>query len=40
MITTTEQTTGPSEVTILARVLGDEQGRLSPALARHLLTLA
>jgi hypothetical protein len=39
MHTTTEQLTGPSEVSILARVLGNEQGRLSPTLARHLLTL-
>jgi len=39
MRTTIEQPTGPSEVSILARVLGDGQGRLSPTLARHLLTL-
>jgi hypothetical protein len=39
MRTTTEQPTGPSEVSILARVFGNEEGRLSPMLARHLLTL-
>ena len=39
MHSATEQPTGPSEVSILARVLGDEQGRLSARLARHLLTL-
>ena len=30
---------GPSEVAILARVLGNEQGRLPLALARYLLNL-
>jgi hypothetical protein len=30
---------GASEVTILARLLGDEQGLLQPALARRLLTI-
>jgi hypothetical protein len=29
----------PSEVTILARVLGNEDGQLPPALARYFLTL-
>jgi hypothetical protein len=39
MPTTTDGHSGPSEVTILARVLGQEEGRLSPTMARHLLTL-
>ena len=30
---------GENEVTILARVLGDERGELSPELARHILGL-
>jgi hypothetical protein len=30
---------GPSEVTILARVLGNEEGQLPPELARYFLTL-
>jgi hypothetical protein len=30
----------PSEVTILARLLGNGQGQLPPAMARYLLTLA
>ena len=30
---------GPSEVTILARVLGNEGGQLPPQMARYLLTL-
>ncbi len=38
MSTTT--TTGPeTEVTILARVLGNEHGELSPEMARHILGL-
>ncbi len=32
-------TTPESEVTILARVLGDERGELSPEMARHILGL-
>jgi hypothetical protein len=31
--------TGETEVTILTRVLGDERGRLSPEMARHILDL-
>lgn len=38
MSTTTEQT-GENEVTILARVLGNERGQLSPEMARHILDL-
>ena len=30
---------GTSEVAILARVLGNEQGQLPPAMARYILTL-
>lgn len=30
---------GPSEVTILARVLANEEGQLPPEMARYLLTL-
>jgi hypothetical protein len=39
MHTTAADHASPSEVTILARLLGNEQGRLSVAMARHLLTL-
>jgi hypothetical protein len=35
----TVEHSGTSEISILARVLGDEQGRLSLAMARHILTL-
>lgn len=38
MQTTTNHST-PNEVTILARVLGNEQGRLPLAMARYLLDL-
>jgi hypothetical protein len=36
---TTANHESPSEVAILARVLGNENGRLSLTMARHLLTL-
>jgi hypothetical protein len=36
---TTADHPSPSEVSILARVLGDENGRLSRTMARYLLTL-
>jgi hypothetical protein len=39
MHTTTDSHAGQNEVTILARILGNDQGRLSATLARHLLTL-
>jgi hypothetical protein len=39
MHTTADGRTSPSEVTILARVLGKDQGRLSVTMARHLLSL-
>lgn len=36
---TTLNHAGPNEVTILARVLSNERGQLSPELARHLLAV-
>jgi hypothetical protein len=39
MHTATANHAGPSEVTILARVLGNEQGQLPAEMARYLLTL-
>jgi hypothetical protein len=39
MHTTTANGTGQSEITILARVLGNEEGQLPPAMARYILTL-
>ncbi len=38
-MSTTTTHTGENEVTILARVLGDERGQLSPEMARHILDL-
>ena len=35
----TSNDAGPSEVTILARVLGNKQGQLSTTMARHFLNL-
>jgi hypothetical protein len=37
--TATNHHTGTSEVTILARVFGNEHGRLPPPMARYLLTV-
>jgi hypothetical protein len=39
MSTTTADHDSTSEISILARVLGNEKGRLSVAMARHILTL-
>jgi hypothetical protein len=39
MHSTTADHAGLSEVTILARIFGNEQRRLSPTLARHILGL-
>ena len=38
-MSTTTTHTGENEVTILARVLGNERGQLSPEMARHILDL-
>jgi hypothetical protein len=38
MATTTIKNDGPTEVEILARVLGDERGRWSVSMARHILS--
>jgi hypothetical protein len=39
MHTTTADGTGPSEIAILARLLGNEEGQLPADMARYLLTL-
>ncbi len=39
MATTTRAYPGESEVSILARVLGNEDGQLPPAMARYILKL-
>ena len=36
---TTADGTSPSEITILARLLGNDEGQLPPDMARYLLTL-
>jgi len=39
MLTTNANGTGQSEIAILARVLGNGQSQLPPAMARYILTL-
>ena len=39
MHTTTADGSCPSEITILARLLGNDDGQLPPDMARYLLTL-
>jgi hypothetical protein len=39
MDTTTANGAGQSEITILARVLGNDEGQLPPDMARYILTL-
>jgi hypothetical protein len=39
MHTTTANGASPSEISILARVLGNEKGQLPPDVARYILTL-
>jgi hypothetical protein len=39
MPTTTANDANQSEISILARILGNEEGQLPPAMARYILTL-